>query len=312
MKNPLQIGDLLIEKPIVQGGMAVRISTAELAAAVSEEGGLGVIGASGMTPDELRREIRKARDLTSKPIGVNIMAAISAFNDLLKVCLEERVEAIFVGAGFSREFLAMVKQSGSKAIPIVSSSKAASIAERLSADAVVFESGEAGGHLGTDRKTFEVLGEIVSAVSIPVIAAGGMTKKEELERAFEMGASAVQLGTVFAASKESAAHADFKNYYIRAKSDDVVIIQSPAGLPGRALLNRFVKEVVFAGKTHTPKYIKSCIRCLKKCTRSFCILDALMCAKKGHVEEGVVFCGAGVENVRQIKSVKEILKDLGF
>lgn len=311
-RKPLIIGDLIIEKPIVQGGMAVRISTAELAVSVSECGGLGIIGASGMDAEELRVEIRKARSLTSKPIGVNIMAAVSAFNELLKVALEEKVDAVFVGAGFSREFISAAKEAGVKAIPIISSKKAAVLSEKLGADALVFESGEAGGHLGTLEGTFELLSDIAESVNVPLIAAGGLINSKDIQRAFDEGASAVQLGTIFAASEESNAHPDYKNYYVNAKSEDIVIIESPAGLPGRALKNKFVEEVVLTGRRHEPKFIKTCIKCLKKCKRNFCILDALICAQKGYVDEGLIFCGSRVEEVKEIKSVKDIFHELGF
>jgi NAD(P)H-dependent flavin oxidoreductase YrpB (nitropropane dioxygenase family) len=303
---------LSLEKPIIQGGMAVRISTAELAAVVSEAGGFGIIGASGMSPEELRLEIRKARKLTSRPFGVNIMAAVSAFKELLSVALEEKVTAVFVGAGFVREFFSMCRDAGVLPVPIVSSAKAAVLSERLGAEVVVFESGEAGGHLGTLEGTFSLLPEIVSAVKIPVIAAGGLASKEDIQKAFNYGAAAVQLGTVFAASEESAAHEDFKRYYLQAKSDDIVIIDSPAGLPGRALKNRFVEKVVLPEKKHEPKIIKTCIKCLKKCKRNFCILDSLICAQKGYIDEGLIFCGSKVEEVKTIQSAQEIISFLSF
>lgn len=308
----LQIGDLFIEKPIIQGGMAVRISTAELAAAVSNAGGLGVIGASGMDADELKSEIRKARSLTSKPFGVNIMAAVSAFKELLDVCLEEKVEAVFVGAGFSREFIEMAKEAKVKAIPIVSSLKAALLSEKLGADAVVVESGEAGGHLGTLEKTWTLLKEISGKIKIPIIAAGGIFNKNDVRKAFLLGASAVQLGTVFAASKESNADENFKMVYINSSESDVVIIESPAGLPARAIKTRFVEEVIFKKKRHKPKFIKSCIRCLKKCSRAFCLLDSLICAQKGLLEDGLFFCGSRVGEVKEIKPAAEIISELGF
>jgi len=303
---------LRLEKPIIQGGMAVSISTAELAAAVSEAGGFGVIGASGMSPDELREEIKKTRLLTSRPFGVNIMAAVTAFLDLLRVALEEKVAAVFVGAGFVRDFIKMCRDAGVLPIPVVSSVKAALLAERLGAEAVVLESGEAGGHLGTFEKTFELLPEVVASVKIPVIAAGGLITKEDIKKAFDFGAAAVQLGTAFAASRESAAHEDYKKFYVEARTEDIVIIDSPAGLPGRALKNRFVSEIVIPGKRHLPKIIKSCIKCLKICKHNFCILDALVCAQKGYIDDGLVFCGSRVGEVKKVLAAGEIIASLGF
>jgi NAD(P)H-dependent flavin oxidoreductase YrpB (nitropropane dioxygenase family) len=310
--SPLLIGSLVIPKPLIQGGMAVRISTAELAAAVSNEGGLGIIGASGMSEDELREEIRRAKSLTDKPFGVNIMAAISNFSELLKVAVEENVGAVFVGAGFSRDFIKICKENGVAAVPIVSSVKAAVLSERLGADAVVLEAGGAGGHLGTLEPLFSLLEDVSASVKIPVIAAGGLITREEIEKAFKMGAKGVQLGTIFAASNESNAHQNFKEAYLSARNIKHCIIESPAGLPGRALNNEFVKKVVLGDEKHNPKFIKACIKCLKKCKKTFCILDALICAQKGYIDEGLIFVGEKVGEVKKIKSVSEIFKELGF
>lgn len=310
--NPLLIGNLFISKPLIQGGMAVRISTAKLAAAVSNEGGLGVIGASGMSEDELREEIRQAKSLTDKPFGVNIMAAVSNFSKLLKVAVEEKISAVFVGAGFSKDFIKLCKEKGIAAVPIVSSVKAAVLSEKLGADAVVLEAGGAGGHLGTLTPLFNLLEDVVASVKIPVIAAGGLITRKEIKEAFKKGAKGVQLGTIFAASKESNAHENFKEAYLQARSEDIVIIESPAGLPGRALKNKFVEQVVLGKKKHEPKFVKTCVKCLKKCKRTFCILDALICAQMGYTEEGLIFVGEKVEKVKRVKTVHEIFKELGF
>ncbi len=310
--KPLRIKSFEIEKPLIQGGMAVRISTSNLSAAVSEAGGLGIIGASGMDEEELRKEIREARKLTKAPIGVNIMVAISNFAELVRVSLEEKVDAIFAGAGFSRDYIDACKQTETAAVPIVSSIKAAKIAEKLGADAVVVESGDAGGHLGTSLSLNEIFREIKEELKIPVIAAGGLINKVDIEEAFNMGADAVQLGTIFAGAEESNAHPDFKKKYIEAREEDIVIIDSPAGLPGRAIMNEFVRKVAFGGEKHKPKFIKTCIKCLKKCKRNFCILDALISAQRGYVEEGIVFCGKKVSEFKKVMSVKEVFAELGF
>lgn len=308
----MRIGKVEIEKPIIQGGMAVRISGAELAASVSEEGGLGVIAGSGLSEDEFREEIRKARRLTSKPIAVNIMRAITSFFDLLKVALEEKVEVVFVGAGFSRDFITMCRDAGSEPVPIVSSAKAAVLSERAGASAIVVESGEAGGHLGTLNSLREIFPEVLRAVKIPAIAAGGILTKDEVKSYLEKGAEGVQLGSIFAASKESSAHEDFKQKYIEAKEEDIVLIESPAGLPGQAIRNWLVDEVILKKRKYEPKIIKKCIKCLAKCTHSFCILDALTLAQKGYVEEGLVFAGKSAARIKKSLSVKEIFAELGF
>lgn len=308
----MRIGKIELEKPIIQGGMAVRISGAELAAAVSEEGGLGVIAGSGMSEEEFREEIRKARSLTSKPIGVNLMRALSRFFELLKVALEEKVEVVIVGAGFSRDFISMCRDAGSEPVPVVSSEKAALISERAGASAVIVEAGEAGGHLGTLEPLAKVLPRVLNAVKLPVIAAGGILDSETARNILGSGASGIQLGTIFAASKESGAHPDFKHKYIEATEDDVVLIDSPAGLPGQAVRNWLVDNIISKKAKYTPKIIKKCQQCLAKCTHSFCILDALVLAQRGYVEEGLIFAGRSVARIKESLSVKEIFKKLGF
>lgn len=292
--------------------MAVRISGAELAAAVSEEGGLGVIAGSGLSEEEFRQEIRRARSLTSKPIGVNLMRALTRFFELLKVALEEKVEVVIVGAGFSRDFISMCRDAGSEPVPVVSSAKAAMISEKAGASAVVVEAGEAGGHLGTLRSLKEVLPEVLAAVRLPVVAAGGILTAREIREVLDAGASGVQLGTIFAASKESGAHADFKRRYIEAGKEDVVLIDSPAGLPGQAIRNRLVDEVIILKARYVPRIIKKCQKCLAKCTHSFCILDALVLAQRGYVDEGLIFAGKSVARINEVLSVKEIFQKLGL
>ncbi|MDW7675142.1 MAG: nitronate monooxygenase [Bacillota bacterium] len=307
MKLPeLKIGNLVAKLPIIQGGMAVRISTAPLAAAVANEGGIGLIAATGMSVEELKEEIRKARELTDGIIGINIMFAVTEFANLVKTAINEKIDLIVSGAGFSRDMFLWGEESGIPIVPIVSSGKFAKLAEKLGAAAVVVEGKEAGGHLGTDRPMREIVPEVKEVVSIPVIAAGGIVDGEDIVDAFRLGADGVQMGTRFAASFESGASKEFKDLYLSSGHQQVVLIDSPVGLPGRALMNEFAEKLL-SGNAPAPK---KCLSCLKKCSKRFCILDALNNAQLGNLLEGLVFSGEKVEKIKEILSVKEIVRNL--
>ncbi|NPV25867.1 MAG: nitronate monooxygenase [Firmicutes bacterium] len=305
MKLPaLNIGNLVARIPIIQGGMAVRISTSSLAAAVAEEGGIGLIAATGMAADELRHEIRRARELTSGIIGINVMFAIRDFALLVKTAIEEKIDLVVTGAGFSRDIYDWGKQTKTPIVSIVSSAKLAKLAEKLGAAAVVVEGKEAGGHLGTDRSMKEIVPEVREAVNIPVIAAGGIIDGQDIVEAFRLGANGVQMGTRFAASVESGASLEFKQLYLNANG--TVLIKSPVGLPGRAIMNSFVERILGGD---LPKPTK-CDHCLKQCSYTFCILKALNNAQKGNLLEGLVFSGENVHRIKEILSVKEIFARL--
>ena len=301
-----KIGDLVPKLPIIQGGMAVRISTASLAAAVAEEGGIGLIAATGMSVDELKKEIAKARDLTKGIIGINIMFAASQFASLVKAAIDEGIDLIVSGAGFSRDMFSWGKAAGVPIVPIVSSPKLAQLSEKLGAAAVVVEGKEAGGHLGTNEPMKDLVPKVKQAVKIPVIAAGGIIDGTSIKEAMDLGADGVQMGTIFVATKECNASDGFKQMYLEAKPEDVVLIQSPVGLPGRSLLNAFVKRL-FNGDNLKPDV---CDNCLKKCSRSFCILKALVRSQQGDIETGLVFSGERVGEIKEILSVKDIFKKL--
>lgn len=307
MKFPaLKIGNLLPASPIIQGGMAVRISTANLAAAVAEEGGIGLIAATGMSVKELRDEIAKARDLTKGIIGINIMFAASQFAELVMAAIDEGIDLLVSGAGFSRDMFSWGKSAGIPVVPIVSTPRLAQLSERMGAAAVIVEGKEAGGHLGTLQSMKDLLPMVKEAVKIPVIAAGGIISGKDINDAIDLGANGVQIGTRFAASKESNASEQFKRMYLEARPEDVVLIQSPVGLPGRSILNNFVKRL-FNGDDLKPD---RCDNCLKKCSRSFCILKALIRSQQGDTETGLVFSGERVGEIKDILSVKEIFKRL--
>ena len=309
MKLPvLKIGNIVADVPIVQGGMAIRLSTARLAAAVASEGGIGLIAASGMKFDELRKEIRLARELTGGKgiIGINAMVAAREFLGLITTAAEEKVDLIVAGAGFSRDMFAVGRKYGVAIVPIVSSVKLAKIAEQLGASAIVAEGTEAGGHLGTQQSIKEILPEIVKAVQIPVIAAGGAVTGQDIAELLKLGASGVQMGSRFAASEESNGADELKQFYLKMTKDDVVQIDSPVGYKGRAIRNPFA-QLSLEGNAPKPT---ECDSCLKHCSRSFCIIRALTRAQQGDVETGLVFTGANMWKIKEILPVKEIFRRL--
>lgn len=303
---PLKIGHLIPRYPIIQGGMALRVSTAPLAAAVANAGGIGVIAATGISIDELRDEIRAARRLTQGIIGVNVMFAVRQFASLVHAAIEEKIDLIFTGAGFSRDIFRWGREAGVPVVSIVSSSKLAKIAEKQGASAVVAEGVEAGGHLGTNRSIEEILPEIVSAVKIPVIAAGGIVDGKGIARMIRLGASGVQMATRFVLSVECAVSEAFKQMYLKASADDVVIISSPVGMPGRALRNAFADKIL-GGSAPKPE---RCTACLKDCSQEYCIIQALENSRTGRVDDGVVFVGKNVYQIKDILPVQKIFDKL--
>jgi nitronate monooxygenase len=301
----LIIGNLRPRIPIVQGGMAVRISTSTLAAAVANEGGVGLIAASGMTVDELKNEIRRAKELSAGIIGINVMFAVSAFAELVKAAIQEKIDLIVSGAGFSRDMFIYGKESATPIVPIVSTAKLAKISEKLGAAAVVVEGKEAGGHLGTNQEMRELVPQVKEAVNIPVIAAGGIVTGRDMAEAFDLGADGVQIGTRFAASIESNAAPNLKELYVNAGPEDIVFIDSPVGLPGRAIKNEFSERI---SRERIPP--QNCARCLKECSGSFCIMKALVNAQRGDLKQGLVFSGEFVGKIKEILPVKEIIRSL--
>ena len=303
MKLPeLKIGNKVAKIPIVQGGMAIRLSTARLAAAVANEVGIGLIAASGMTHPELRYEINLARSLTNGIIGINIMVAASDFAGIVRTAIDAGIDLIVAGAGFSRDIFGLGKESGTPIVPIVSSVKLAKISEKLGASAIVVEGKEAGGHLGTDISARELIPPIRAAVKIPVIAAGGVLTGQDIVDMLNMGADGVQMGSRFAASFESNGAPTLKEYYLKSQPEDVVVISSPVGLPGRAVRTPFSKRVM---EGRVPP--KTCDSCLKACKHNFCIVRALTRAQQGDLETGLVFTGEYMPRIKEILPVKEII-----
>jgi NAD(P)H-dependent flavin oxidoreductase YrpB (nitropropane dioxygenase family) len=286
--------------------MAVRISLAPLATAVAEAGGIGIIAGSGLPPEELRAEVRRARADTDGVIGVNIMVAGRQFPELVAVAISEGVDLVIAGAGFSREVFDWCREAGVEMVPVVGSVKAARLSERLGASAVVVESVEAGGHLGTDLVLDDLLPPIVEAVDIPVIGAGNLVTGADIAHVLSMGAAGVQMGTRFAATVECSAADEFKQVYLRATEEDVVLMHSPVGLPGRAIRTPFIDELE-AGRAQR---IVSCRACLKHCGKDFCIITKLEEAQRGDVEHGLVFAGSSVTRIHDILPVAEVIDRL--
>ncbi len=296
-----------LKYPIIQGGMAVRVSTAPLAAAVAGCGGIGIIGATGMAIGELRREIAKARRLARNGIlGVNVMYAVRNFAELVKTALQEKVDLVISGAGFSRDIFSWGREAGIPIFTIVSSSRLAQIAEKYGASALIAEGVEAGGHLGTDRPTREILPEIKGAVHVPVFAAGGITDSKDISEMMALGADGVQIATRFVLSAECTVDDAFKRHYLNAREEDVVIVKSPVGLPGRAIRNIFSENL---SRGEVPK-ITHCNDCLKHCSKEYCILEALDNSCRGNLEKGLVFSGKNVYKIKEILPVKKIFANL--
>jgi len=302
----LEIADLKPKLPIIQGGMAIRISMADLAAAVADQGGIGVIAGTVLGIEEIKKEIRKAKSKTNGIIGVNIMFAAQNFKDLLHASVEAGVDLIISGAGFSRDMFGVGRETNTPVVPIVSSLKLAKISERLGAAAVVVEGGNAGGHLGTDKNSFDLVKKIAGKINIPVIGAGDVVTPPDIEKMLALGVDGVQMGTRFLASREAAVSEKFKKLCVKAGAEDVVKIMSSVGLKANAIKTKFA-ELIKAGEAPPPA---NCTDCLKHCTKNFCIRDALVAAKAGDMEEGVFFTGAGIAKIDKILSTEEIFQEI--
>jgi NAD(P)H-dependent flavin oxidoreductase YrpB (nitropropane dioxygenase family) len=340
----LQIGDLTIYPPILQGGMGVRISRSGLAAAVANEGCVGVIAGVGLGKFEnlprsefeavnneaLRAEIRKARSMSKGVIGVNLMVALSNYESLVRTSVDENIDLIISGAGLPLELPKYVEKKNIKLIPIVSSVRALKIIcdkwkrnfNKLP-DAVIVEGSKAGGHIGYDFKdvfegTAPSLDELIIEIlrfaksfdpNIPVIAAGGIFDGKDIAHFLKLGASGIQMGTRFVCTDECDAHENFKQAYINARQEDLMIIKSPVGMPGRVIKSKFVEDIK-SGKT-TPIVCK--YRCLKTCdpkTAPYCIAKALTNAAEGNLDEGFVFAGSNAYRCTEIVSVKKLIDEL--
>ncbi len=350
----LRIGELKINVPIIQGGMAVGISLSGLASAVANAGGVGVIGTAGIGMMEsdfnsnykkanqraLRRELREARRKTNKHgiIGVNIMVALSDFDEMLNIAIEEGADIVLMGAGLPLKGMeklipGITGEKKPKVVPIVSSARAAKLifshwqkSYNYIPDAVVLEGPLAGGHLGFKREQIDnldcsleiMLPETIAVLkpfeeafqkNIPVIVAGGIYSGRDIFHFLQLGAQGVQMATRFVATKECDASEMFKQVYIDCKKEDLIIIDSPVGLPGRAIRNKFLGEVAKGDK----KPFKCSWRCLKSCdfrNAPYCIASALTHAQRGEFDEGFAFAGVNAYRIEKIITVNELIDSL--
>ena len=340
------IGNTEIKIPIIQGGMGVGVSLSGLASAVANAGGVGVISCAGIgllypkvkgdygikCIEGLKTEIRKAREKTKGVIGVNIMVALTNYAEMARTAIKEKIDVIFAGAGLPLDLPAYLSSgSNTKLVPIVSSSRAAKIiCDKWDAnygylpDAIVVEGPKAGGHLGFKKEQLndnhyaleELIPEVVSVASIyeskkhiPVIAAGGIYTGEDISRFIDLGASAVQLGSIFVTTEECDASQTFKEVYINSKPEDIEIIDSPVGMPGRAINGEFIENI----KKGITKPINCSFHCIKTCdyTKSpYCIVVALYNAAKGNMKRGYAFAGTNAFLSKKINSVKDVFENL--
>ncbi len=344
----IRIGTKRSALPIIQGGMGVAVSLSSLSSAVAEAGGIGVIAANGIgmiEPDyfrhgreanvrALRSEIRKAREKTDGIIGVNIMVALQDFGELLAVAIEEKVDLVILGAGLPVKNIPVkqMRAAGVQAVPIVSSRRAAklifSMWERIYhdvPDAVIVEGPKAGGHLGIPEEQLDdeafaletVIPQVAEEVrryessfskSIPVIAAGGIFTGKDIYDIMKLGASGVQMGTRFAATVECDADIRFKQALVACRKEDIGIIKSPVGLPGRAIVNEFLLSAAAQKRRFSCPW-----RCLAGCQAeeaNYCISMALNNARKGNLKSGFVFVGSNAPRIRSILTTVQLLAEL--
>ncbi len=348
MKIPkLQIGSITADIPIVQGGMGVRVSLSSLASAVAREGGIGTISSIGLgdievlsheykkvSQEALEREIRKAKSMTDGHIAINFMGVLSNVEDLIMTAVREGIKMIVYGAGLPIRLSGLVKDSSVNLLPIVSSARVAELILRVwdkryqrTADALILEGPLAGGHLGFSEEQLnqlekysldKLLPEVLETVKvyedrygkrIPVIAGGGIFDGKDIARMLSLGAAGVQMATRFVCTVECDVSQEFKQAYLDVKEEDIAIIKSPVGMPGRAIKNKFLKDLEIKGKLK----IKCPYRCLSVCKVSeakYCIALALVNSYFGDVDHGLIFCGKTAYRIDKIVTVKELISDL--
>ncbi len=306
MKLPeLKIGDFTAKVPIIQGGMSIRVSTSALAIPVAECGGIGTIGGSGIPVPELQEDIRKAKLATDGIIAVNIMYAMQDFSNLVMGSIEAGIDMIITGAGFSRDVFKIGKKHNVPIVSIVSSPAFARLAEKMGAAAIVVEAAEAGGHLGTDQALRDLFPSIRKVVSkVPLIAAGGIINGFEMAEIMDKyGADGIQIASRFVISEECSVSDEFKQKYIESQEDDIVMVQSPVGMTGRAIKTDFIKRMEQGDDVAARKCV---YKCLKKCSYKYCISERLMASCTGDVENGLVFAGSNTWKMNEILPVREI------
>lgn len=346
--KPLVIGNLVANVPVIQGGMGIGISRSSLASSVSSQGGVGVISGVNIGYDEhdfenntleanlraLKKHISIAKEKSNNGIiGVNLMVAMNYYEEHIKVAIESGCDLIISGAGLPLKLPNLVKGSSTKIAPIVSSAKGANVLLKMwdkksnaTADLIIVEGPKAGGHLGFTNEELDDLpsidydGEFQQILQIaktygdkynkeiPVIAAGGITSGSDVKKYIDMGASGVQVGTKFVATYECDAHENFKNQYVYASKEDIQIVKSPVGLPGRAIRNKFIEKIE-ASRLKVSKCYDCLIPCNPRYT-PYCISTALINAANGNIDDALLFCGADAYKVTELKSVKEVIDEL--
>lgn len=347
MSRPLVIGDLTAKIPVIQGGMGVGISLSKLAGAVAAEGGIGIISTAQIgyrEPDfdehpieanlrAIGSEIAKARELARGGIvGVNIMVATREYERYVKAAVEAGADLIISGAGLPMKLPELTKGSRTKIAPIVSSLKSAEVIlkywkkkyDRLP-DLVVIEGPRAGGHLGFKLEELEQIDDaaydeeikrILARVkeyaqekdtTIPVVVAGGVYERSDMEHYLAMGAAGVQVATRFVTTYECDAAEEYKQAYIHAKKEDIIIVKSPVGMPGRAILNPFMKRAKEGQIPHGRCHM--CISTCKPAETPYCITEALVNAAVGNVDEALLFCGSNAYRAKGLEHVKDIMDE---
>lgn len=346
--KPLKIGDLIARVPIVQGGMGIGISLSRLAGNVALNGGIGVL--SGVEigfkdPDyykdkksanirALKHHIRRAKEISKGGIvGINIMAVLNNFEEIVVESVREKIDIIFAGAGLPLTLPEYTKETGTKIAPIVSSDRAAKLICKtwdkrygVIPDAIVVEGPLAGGHLGFSKEEIldpsNILENLIPKVldvikpfeekygrNIPIIAAGGIKDGKDIANLLKLGASGAQLGSRFAATVECDADEFFKSCYVGTTEEDIVLIDSPVGLVGRAINDKFIEEAK-AGKKKPIKCVTNCLKPCKPDEVSYCISNALINAEKGNLNSGFVFAGANSYLIDKIVPVKDLIEEL--
>lgn len=347
MSKPLVIGDLIAKVPVIQGGMGVGISLSQLAGAVAAQGGIGIISTAQIgyrKPDfdlhpieanlrAIKTEIHKAKEIAKGGIvGVNIMVATREYERYVEAAVEAGADIIISGAGLPMKLPELTKGSRTKIAPIVSSVKSADVIlkywkkkyDRLP-DLVVIEGPRAGGHLGFKMEELEEIddaaydeeikrilarvGEYAAEknVHVPVVVAGGIYERADMERVMALGADGVQVATRFVTTYECDAADAYKQAYINAKKEDIVIVKSPVGMPGRAILNPFMKKAKQGQIPHGKCHL--CISTCKPDTTPYCITEALVNAAVGNVDEALLFCGSNAYRAEKLEHVKEIMDE---
>ncbi len=348
MKIPkLQIGNITADIPIVQGGMGVRVSLSSLASAVANEGGIGTLSSIGlgdivamkkeyerMSREALVREIHKAKRMTNGNLAVNFMGVLSNADDLIVTAVSEGIKIIVFGTGLPIKLPALVKDSSVNLVPIVSSARVAELILRvwdkrygITADGFILEGPLAGGHLGFSKDQLSrlhefsldrLLPDLLEVIKgyedkygrkIPVIAAGGIFNGKDIAHMLRLGASGVQMATRFVCTVECDVSSEFKQAYLDAKREDIVIIESPVGMPGRAIRNKFLKDLESQGE-HTIKCPYRCLSACKADKANYCIAQVLLNSYFGDVDHGLIFCGQNAYRIEKIVTVKELISEL--